>query len=297
MPIELDSKEWLDAPLNRAMRAEIAEAMRREGISERNDPEGFHAELKGRLVPLMDDVAWREAVKEKLQRRLGSVPTRESLEGSVKHNLYMNKMLTSSVVAFGAAVSSALACRFGELVNAVEFVGVLGSTFLNWKLCEFWYHRREANEYQNLDILFNEARKADTLEKKLAFTGALYHIISKHGLEKGWLGEILPHYKEKFDWRGNERFECLTSSLQKLQEAGRFVAEELIRTGNSLETEVGVDRRFDQKMADFELDLKEIKKHWAERPDSALSAAKLGWIGGIVYTAYTFGEFLIANGY
>ena len=58
-------------------------------------------------------------------------------------------------------------------------------------MCEIWHHRREANEYQNLDILFNEAKKADTLEKKLAFTGALYHIISKHGLEKGWLGEIL----------------------------------------------------------------------------------------------------------
>lgn len=298
MPKILNTKEWLDAPLDRAMRAEIGTEMHRQGISEKNDPEGFHSQLQARLAAKMPDTAWREAVKEKLLRRLGSAPTRESLESDpIKHWSYVTKMLTSSVVAFGVAISAPWVCGAFELVNGVMVASVLGSTFLNWRLCEIWHHRREANEYQNLDILFNEAKKADTLEKKLAFTGALYHIISKHGLEKGWLGEILPQYKEKFDWRGVERFEYLTSSLQKLQEAGRYVAEELVRTGTSVITERGVDQRFNKKLADFENDLKEIKNHWAAYPDDALSVAKLGWVGGIVYTAYSFASFFAEAGF
>lgn len=298
MPKILNAKEWLDAPLDRAMRAEIGTEMHRQGISEKNDPEGFHSELQARLAAKMPDTAWREAVKEKLLRRLGSAPTRESLESDpIKHWSYVTKMLTSSVVAFSVAISAPWVCGAFELVNGVMVASVLGATFLNWRLCEIWHHRREANEFQNLDILFREARKAETLERKLAFTGALYDVVSKHGLQKPVLGKLFPEFAEKFDWRGIERFEKLSSSLQKLQQAGRFVAEELVRTGTSVETERGVDQRFDQKLTDFENDLKEIKNHWAAYPDDALSVAKLGWVGGIVYTAYTVASFFAEAGF
>lgn len=304
----LDAREWLSAPLNRAVRVSIAQEMRSLGYNEERDPAAFKSALNGRVVDFLRQsaeparhpaaAARLQDIKTQLKQRLDGAPTEEVVgKEIVEHWSNIRKMVASCAVSLGAAVSAIWGCSALEVPHFMQIGCALGAAFLNLQLCQVWYKRRDANEFQNLDKLLNEAKTAETLERKLAYTGALYHIVDEYGLQKPILQSLFPSFAERYEWWAKEPYQKLTSTLQKLRKAGRAIAEELIRTGTSFEHEVRVDKAFGERLGDFESDFKQIKNHWAAYPDSALGLAKTGVILGCGYAVLRLGEFAIASGY